>query len=119
MKKFTITIVDTLENLEASTKIIPDGIVAKIAGTDSFRVGNGKHTFSELKDAGGTLNVEVDKIDIGAVKAINFETFETNLDENGVLTVKNLTWFDGGSYDLPYNSYSRRLDGGEMKIDGI
>ena len=117
MKKFTVTIVDTKENLELSSKIIPDGIIAKVKGSKEFKIGDGLNTFSNLPAAGATLNVDVDKVPLSDIKGLNFESFDTHIDINGILTIKNLTWFDGGSYDLPLNTYSRHLDGKEIKIN--
>jgi len=38
-----VTVVDTRENLENSTTIIPDGIIAKVIGEDNFKIGNGRN----------------------------------------------------------------------------
>lgn len=111
-----ITVIDTLENLTASEQVIPDGMIVKVKGSEAFKIGDGVHKFSDLAESGGSIKIQENKVPVGNVKEINFESFDATLDANGVLTVKNLSWYDGGSYDLPFNSYSRKLDGGEVKI---
>lgn len=82
----------------ASPKIIPDGMIAKVMRTNKFRIGDGMHTFSELEDFNVTseidipeqINFQVNGVDSATeVTTVNFETFKTTLDDNGVLTVRN------------------------------
>ena len=49
MKRFSSVIVDTLENLENSNVIIPDGFIVKVANESKFKVGNGINNWSTLE----------------------------------------------------------------------
>jgi hypothetical protein len=42
--KHSIIIVDSESNLIASTKVIPEGVIVKVQGSDKFKVGDGYKT---------------------------------------------------------------------------
>jgi hypothetical protein len=47
--RFMPTMVDSKQNLENSSVIIPDGMLVKVAGSGYFKIGNGIDTFNNLK----------------------------------------------------------------------
>lgn len=61
MKKFTSVIVDTIENLQNSSKIIPDGVIVKIKEDEKYKVGTGRHTWAQLEEAQGKSAYEIAK----------------------------------------------------------
>jgi hypothetical protein len=66
--KHSYFIVDTLANLEASDKIIPDGIIVKEAFADTYKIGNGMNTFVDLPE-------------VAAENAYELSGFEGTLEE--------------------------------------
>lgn len=48
--KLTITIVDSLINLNNSNTIIPDGVIVKVTESNEFKIGNGINKYSDLPD---------------------------------------------------------------------
>ena len=87
--KYALSIVDTLENLESSNTIIPDGMIVKVENSNTFKVGNGLLPYAQLQN----FSESITSNSFGPPDYSKLKYIDTELTSTAIDTSPNRTGF--------------------------
>ena len=108
--KYALSIVDTLENLESSNTIIPDGMIVKVENSNTFKVGNGLLPYAQLQN----FSESITSNSFGPPDYSKLKYIDTELTSTAIDTSPNRTGF---SWTVDETGYVRWIVTPTSRVD--